>query len=676
MIRKLTYIIFTLALALTAVAQGQNMGNVNEKGQRIQKKKQEIQQISYAWRPIQPLGLIERCGMDTLEYNYYQQSIPSEAFSYAWACTGNMGAEGKNMLFWDQRSISKFFLEDAQLQWVPTLEKLKFYNTRIPMTLISFNTGGGRDNTQDRLTALFSGNINKKAQVGAHADYIYSKGSYANQAAKGFSWGLEGSYIGDRYEMQAAFSHYYMLNKENGGITNDLYILDPAQLQGGETKIDAKSIPTKLSAAHTRVDGTNLYVNNRYKVGYWIEERDSVNVDSIVNRTYVPVTSFIWTLIYRDGKHNFNNQSKAEADKFFEHTYLNGDITDDKTQYWSLSNTVGVSLLEGFKKWAKFGLAAYATYEIRKFTQTVDTIPRDNPEERGLTPFPEGGENIRNKKMENLLWVGAQLTKQQGSILRYSATAELGVLAEAAGEIKVSGDISTRIPLFGDTVEINAYGKFSNTTAPYLMNQYLSNHFIWNNNFGKERRLRFGGELYIPWTRTRVNIGTETLQNYIYFNDLALPQQHDGGIQVFNVRLDQNFKVGILHWNNSITYQTSTNEDVLSLPKLAIYSNLFILCKIATLHLQLGVDCDFYTKYYAPAYQPAIAQFHTQKETKLGGYPFMNAYANMKLGRVRFYVMFSHFNQGLFGGNNYFSSPHYPLNPRRFQMGLSVDFHD
>ena len=52
----------------------------------------------------------------------------------------------------------------------------------------------------------------------------------------------------------------------------------------------------------------------------------------------------------------------------------------------------------------------------------------------------------------------------------------------------------------------------------------------------------------------------------------------------------------------------------------------------------------------------------------------MNAYANFKLSRARFFVLYSHFNQGLFGSNDYFSLPHYPLNPRRFQMGVVVDF--
>ena len=65
--------------------------------------------------------------------------------------------------------------------------------------------------------------------------------------------------------------------------------------------------------------------------------------------------------------------------------------------------------------------------------------------------------------------------------------------------------------------------------------------------------------------------------------------------------------------------------------------------------------------------------FAIQRETEVGNYPFMNLYANMKLSKCRFYVMMSHINQGMCG-NNYFSMPGYPLNPRRFQLGLSVDF--
>ena len=207
------------------------------------------------------------------------------------------------------------------------------------------------------------------------------------------------------------------------------------------------------------------------------------------------------------------------------------------------------------------------------------------------------------------------------------------------------------------------------------MNNYVSNHFIWRNDFGKIRRLRFGGILNLPHTGTNINVGAENIQNYIYFGPDCLPAQYGGSLQVFSVQLQQDFQWRALNWRNTVIYQTSSNEDVLPLPKLSVYSNLFLHFRVArVLEVQFGVDLDYYTRYHAPSYQPATMAFCNQKEIECGNYPFMNAYVNMKLSRARFFVLFSHVNQGMFGGNNYFSLPHYPLNPRRFQMGVVVDF--
>lgn len=622
---------------------------------------------SYAWKVLSPLGLREETGIDTLFQNYAQEFVPSEV-SPAWATTGNLGAEGINMIFHERKPISDFFFADALAHWTPALAKMKFYNTRIPMTLVSFNTGGGRTNAQERLQATFSGNVNAKLQIGAMLDYLYSKGSYEYQATKDLSWGFSGSYIGDRYEFQGFYNHWNLLNKESGGITDMLYITDPAVVQGGVTSIDPKSIPTNLRDAHTRLVGEELFLNNRYKVGYWHEEFEG---DSVVSREYIPVSSFIYTLHYSGGKHIFRDASPNETREFFTNTYLNPDITYDRTTYWKLDNTLGVSLLEGFHKYAKFGLAAYLTHQVRHYVMPLDTLDRSAFE--SLTPFPEGV-NVAPSKTEQLAWVGARLTKQRGSLLTYDATAELGLLGPAAGEIKVEGNVNTRFPLLGDSLSIAAFGAFRNESAPYLMNNYISNHFMWQNSFGKQRTVTFGGQLNFGKTGTNFRASVSNLQNYLYFGADGLPRQHGGSVQVLSLTLKQALKVGILHWDNDITYQATGNDAVIPLPALSVYSNLYLLFRIATLRVQLGVDCDWYTRYYAPGYQPATASFVNQREMKLGNYPFCNAYANMKLGKVRFYVLFSHVNQGLFGGSNYFSAPYYPLNPRRFQLGLSVDF--
>ena len=78
-----------------------------------------------------------------------------------------------------------------------------------------------------------------------------------------------------------------------------------------------------------------------------------------------------------------------------------------------------------------------------------------------------------------------------------------------------------------------------------------------------------------------------------------MPVQHGGNVQVLSLALTQNFTFGIFHWDNRVTYQTTSNDAVIPLPALAVYSNIYLLTRIATLHLQVGVDCDWYTRYYA-----------------------------------------------------------------------------
>ena len=625
---------------------------------------------SYSWKLLPPLGLHQPAEIDTLYTNYSLRFIP-QTVSPAYAATGNYCAEGYNMIYFDRAPVSDFMFRDAISHWVPDEDKIRYYNTRIPMTLLGYSFGGGKENGQDDLSVVFSGNANKRLQIGAMLDYIYSKGMYANQAAKDFTWGLSGSYIGERFEAQVYGYHFALTALENGGITDDLYITDPAEVQGGQNSVQAKQIPTRLNAAQNRIQGSEIYFNGRYKIGFYEDEQ--VN-DTTVVEHLVPVTSIIYTLKYRDGRRRFKNNNATENLEFWDNTYFNPTLTNDLQSYWSLRNTVGVSLLEGFNKYAKAGLAAYATYEVRKYkmeTAMADPDQLATGDAQLLTPLPDI--NLPDGGSQNLMWIGAQLTKQQGRILNYDITGELGLVGEAAGEIKVDGGITTRIPLFGDTVNIAAKGKFTNLSAPWLMKHYISNHFVWDNNFSKTRTFRAGGEIYIPWTLTRFSAGVENIQNALYFNDQALPRQFGGNVQIFSATLRQDIHAGCFHWENRITYQTSSDKDVIPLPQLAVNSNMYVTFRIATLRVQLGLDCDYFTRYKPVSFQPATMQFYNADGPWIGNYPFMNFYINCRLSKTRFYLMMSHVNQGL-TGDNYFSMPHYPMNPRRLQLGLSIDF--
>lgn len=663
-------IIFLFCLIGGTICRGQLTGRALEPPtvpDTVKKKE------SSAWTLVYPLGQHKESTMDTLLYNYQRIALPA-MYSDAMATTGNLGSEALNMIYSARPGHSPFFFDRSLEIWLPGLQKQKFFNVYKPMTLLSYNFGGNRDNHTDRLAAQFAGNVNRNIGVGAFLDYLYSKGCYEDQATKDILYGANVYYTGNRYEMQVLFNAFNFLNKENGGITNDLYITDPGELQGGDDHIESKSIPVNLSDAYTRLTGSRFFTTQAFKTGFWKEE---VVNDTLTREVYVPVTKFIYSLDYETRHHRFLNKNATQGQNFFKNTYLTPNGTDNQTYYWHLANTIGIELMEGFQKWAKFGLSAYATYQIRKYKQATayQELPEQS-EESILTPLPEGYD-IAPRTTQNLLYVGGRLEKTKGSMLRYAADVKFGLLGETAGDIEANGNLATNFKMLGDTVSFKLNGHFSNLAPSWLLKRYVSNHFIWQNDFGKIRKFNVGGELLIPWTNTTLSAGFESTQNMVYFDSDCLPRQYGGTVGVFNARLHQELHFGIWNWNNTITYQASTDTDILPLPQLAIYSNMYLNFKaFRVLTLQIGIDCDYYTRYRGMMYQPATMSFHVQdKENAIsvGNFPLINAYVTAKLYKVRFFILWSHVNQGWLG-KNYFSLPHYPIDPRRLQFGLSVDF--
>ena len=624
-----------------------------------------------AWTLTFPLADHVPSSIDTLTYNYQRYSVPSEQTD-AYVTTGNLGAEGINMIYLDRPERFTFFFRDALYKWLPSFTTQKFYNVYVPSTILQYGFAGSKETHQDLLKIDLMGNVNRRIGIAGKVNYLHSRGAYENQAVKNFSWGLSFYYLGDRYEAQAFYNNYYSVLKENGGITNELYITDPAQVQAGVTSIDSKSIPTNLNAAQSRMTGDEFYMNHAYKMGYW--KTVQVN-DTLTREEYVPLAKIIYSFDLQHNRHGFANYNTSEGNAFWANRYLTLGNTMDDTYMNMMTNSVGLELIEGFRKWVKFGLSAFVSYQIQKYHQTTSYYPIDPEIADELTPLP-AGVYVPETATKNFLWVGGRLQKDKGNILKYSADVKFGLVGDAAGDIDLNGYIDTQIPVRKDSIKISAEGHFSNQSQPYLLQQYISNHFVWNNDFGKTRRYKISGNLFIPWSKTTLGVGVENLQNYVYFNNLSLPAQYGGNVQVFSAKLHQELSWKALHWDNTVYYQKTSNSDILPLPELVIYSNLYLkFIAFKVLKVQFGVDCDYYTAYKSLKYQPATMSFHVQGDNPLyvGNYPLINVYVNARLYKTRFYIQYSHLNQGWFSTNS-FMMPLYPLNPRRLELGLSIDF--
>ena len=73
-----------------------------------------------------------------------------------------------------------------------------------------------------------------------------------------------GSYLGDRYDIQFFLNTYNFVNQENGGISDDTYILRPEEVQGGQSSVNTQTIPTNLTDAYNRIRGKEYYATQRY----------------------------------------------------------------------------------------------------------------------------------------------------------------------------------------------------------------------------------------------------------------------------------------------------------------------------------------------------------------------------------------------------------------------------
>ncbi|MDP4272562.1 MAG: putative porin, partial [Bacteroidota bacterium] len=274
--------------------------------------------------------------------------------------------------------------------------------------------------------------------------------------------------------------------------------------------------------------------------------------------------------------------------------------------------------------------------------------------------------------------VGGILAKNEGRIYRYNLQGNIVIVGPKIGDFELSGRVGGYFTLWKDSVAMKAMARIRNTSASYFWEHYYSNHFIWNNNFDKEFQTYIGGSIELPKRHLKLGLQVANNTNCLYFNANAMPTQASGSVQI--VALDASLDLFLgKHFvlENKGVYQVSSNQNVIPLPALALYNNLYYQTKLFNvLRVQLGVSSHFHTSYYAPAYMPATGQFYVQNKIKIGNYPLASAYANFHLKKTRFFLEYYHVNQSFMPNQNYFSMPNYPMNPTTMKMGISWNFYD
>ena len=761
--------IFT-ASAQDTYNQIDEMGNVTQRNQNFNKhnndttsKNKEIPKGLQAWTVDRKFGNVIPTTPDTLAH-LFPNSLLNSGMYGQYNTIGNNYSARENRIFIDRKESSSFIFTDPYSFFMVDPDEFLYTNTLSPLTYLTYDNCGDKQNGEDRLDAKFAVNVNKRLGIGFQMTYDYARGYYSSQSVSHFNGSIFATYLGDRYNAHFLFSTNHQKATENGGIVNDELIVHPESLSEDYSE---NEIPTVLTQNWNRNDNLHVFLSHRYNIGFYRqvpmteeelkarefakasqkekedqemkkeganapkgretaapkgrpegaviagmeppkektseavdttriqvdsqEKLDSLkrlqaiqdSIDATMKKEYVPVTSIIHTLELHNYKRNYIAYS-TPTDFYLNryYTVLGKDSIDDTDQHFQVKNTLGLALLEGFNKYMKAGLKAFVTHEYRRYIM---------PDTLDATVFQQ-------RWTEHNVSIGGQINKTQGKTLHFNLLGEFWVAGEDASQLKLDFNTDLNFALFKDTVRVAAKAFFHRMNPSFFYRRYHSQHAWWDNqnDFTQEMRTRIEGNLSYSLTNTRLRLAVEEIQNYTYFgmsyehnyngsneisgrkNVTAGVYQESGNINLLTAQLYQDFRLGPLNWENIITYQNSSNTDVLPLPALNIFSNLYLKFKIArVLDVELGGNVTYYTKYEAPDYCPALNQFAIQKNSdnkvELGEFPFVDVYANLKLKGVRFFVMMSNL---LYNSANrrYFTTPHYPMNSSVMHMGVSWPF--
>jgi hypothetical protein len=86
--------------------------------------------------------------------------------------------------------------------------------------------------------------------------------------------------------------------------------------------------------------------------------------------------------------------------------------------------------------------------------------------------------------------------------------------------------------------------------------------------------------------------------------------------------------------------------------------------------IQSGIKVYYFSKFNSRDYFPVLNEFVLSNSgTSIGGQPIADAYFNMKVKRMMFFVEAQHFNT-TFMKNKSFTAPNYPIYDFRLNLGI------
>ncbi|MBN8680141.1 MAG: hypothetical protein J0M29_18095 [Chitinophagales bacterium] len=624
---------FLLALMWCVAAQGFAQQPASATTRPVRQPDEPLL-ITFALTPERTQAL-----SDSLADHQYRMYDPARKHTIDYGTLGNLGSAARPMLFETPDLLGFSVGVNAFDLYMLQPEQLGFFRNSRTFSDVFFSQG--RNQFETNLNARFARTFEGGTNFSLDYRTLNNLGQYRYQRAKhnSLATGLWVP-IGKRYQAFFIFTRSVIRHQDNGGIVTDT-VFGNGQFDG---PIAAEvRLPRELAA--TRLDDQSLQLTQHLLLA----GKDASGKRSL---------RLSHTIDWSQQKYKFYDQ---------------GSVTD------GLGNDA--AFFEPYFLVDERGLRHFIQVDQVKNAATLNTFKTKTPGKPsdllavGIThSYFTVNQEPRNFRFSNLFLTG-QLAITPSERFAFTAEGALGLL-DNIGEYQLKGGLSLGL---GKAGFLQA-GLRSQIRPPGLLYDqlYVSKRQIWNQDFAKLVENTLYATYSLPLIGLSATARAHLVNNYVYFDQNALAAQTTTALQVNQLIITENFKLGRVHFDNTIALQQPNREDVFRLPKWFTKNSVYFSGKVFKRRMQLDAGADFRinAEFRPEGYHPLSWQFYLQDELTQKPYPWVDLFLSFKVQSFRGFVRYENCNTWFNKSEVFYQTARHALPFGALRFGIAWRFLD
>ena len=635
-------------------------------------------------------------------YNYHFNEYPfyKEDINTTWLGVSGSPEMTYNYFKRAQTDNAIFYTPLQRYSYSP--ETLPNYNTKTPHTELAYwgTLFANKEKEESNIRVLTTQNILPELNLTLEFRRFGGNGILKREDTNNRNVVIASNYMGKRYLMHTGYIYNKVARSENGGIVDNFWIRD--------TTVDAREIDIYLKNASSTTKKNTLFLDQSYRIPFTFLEnlkgrkerkrqeavRDSIMTsgDSLaiatlleketldeIEETEVAVDTVnkdittaiighsseysVFRRIYQD---DISTGDDLGRQFFNDRFYLNPTRSADSLRVMKFENRFFIRL----QPWKSDAIVSKLDVGIGDKLANYFTF--------NTADYVQGSSNT----LLNSTYLYAGARGQYKKYFTWDAKGEYTFLGYEINDFGIHANLAfSAYPFRRDRkspLTLKAHFETTLKEPDYYEQHLCTNHYMWNNDFGKISSTKIGAALEIPRWDLHASFDYALLSNNIYYDTEGIVRQNTDPMSVMTASLRKDFIVWKFHLDHQALFQLSSNKDVIPLPMLALNLRYYLQFDVVkkVMQMQIGANAAFTTKWYAPAFNPVLGVFHNQNVAEYGNCPYIDAFVNIQWKRACIFVKIVNVNMGWPNKSaDYFSAAGYIAPQRAIKFGISWPFY-